>query len=433
MTDQSWDTIDRYMILSSDAHAGAETHQYRDYLEKRWQEDFDAWVVTLAHPFIDLRDPEAAAVNWEPDRRLAAMDLEGDTGQVLFPNTVPPFFDILVHLTGVPRTASEFEHKWAGLQAHNRWLVEFCQADPKRLKGLIQLMPNDVDTAIAEARWAKESGVIAGVMLPGIPPNHPVPPYFHESYDRLWAACVELELPVHQHQGTGSPDAGQDSPAATAIWFTELDRWTQRTLLHLIFGGVFERHPELKFVWTEMWGMRWVLEELHRMERRLPELRTQGAYGEGVGRADDPRRLNFSIFGSPVLDGLSLSPTEYWQRNCYLGASLLPRHEVRYRHAVGVDRIMWGMDFPHPEGATHHGLEALRATFYDVPEAECRGMFAGVAAEVYGFDLEALTPIAERIGPRVADVHAQLPEAEFPMAPSAAFDTSVPLEELIVR
>jgi predicted TIM-barrel fold metal-dependent hydrolase len=269
-------------------------------------------------------------------------------------------------------------------------------------------------------------------MLPGVPPNHPVPPYFHESYDRLWATCAELDLPVHQHQGTGSPDAGQDSAAAMAIWFTELDRWTQRTLLHLIFGGVFERHPLLTFVWTEMWGVRWVLEELHRMERRLAELRSEGARGVGMGRADDPRRLNFSLFGSPVLDGLSLSPSEYWRRNCYLGASLLPRNEMRYRHAVGVDRMMWGMDFPHPEGATHHGLDALRATFYDVPEPECRTMLAGVAADVYGFDLAALTPIANRIGPRVADVHVQLPEDEFPLAPNAAFDTSAPLEELIV-
>ncbi len=430
MADTSWDTIDRYMVLSSDAHAGAETHQYRDYLESRWHEDFDVWVKALAHPFIDLSDPEAA-VNWDPGRRLAAMDAEGDTGQVLFPNTVPPFFDILVHLAGVPRSRAEFDRKWAGLRAHNRWLVEFCQADPARLKGLVQLLPNDIDLAVAEARWAKDTGVIAGVMLPGVPPNHPVPPYFHESYDPLWAACAELELPVHQHQGTGSPDADHDSPAATPIWFAELDRWTQRTLLHLVFGGVFERHPDLKFVWTEMWGIRWILEELDRMERRLPELRSAGAWGVGLGRADDPRRLNFSYFGSPAIDGLSLSPTEYWHRNCYVGASLLPRHEMRYRHAVGVDRLMWGMDFPHPEGATHHGVEALRATFYDVPEQECRVMLAGVAADVYGFDVDALTPTAQRIGPPVSEVHKRLLEADFPLAPGAAFDSSPALEELI--
>ena len=40
-------------------------------------------------------------------------------------------------------------------------------------------------------------------------------------------------------------------------------------------------------------------------------------------------------------------------------------------------------------------------------------MLAGVAADVYGFDLEALTPIANRIGPRVADVHANYPRPSF--------------------
>jgi hypothetical protein len=126
-----------------------------------------------------------------------------------------------------------------------------------------------------------------------------------------------------------------------------------------------------------------------------------------------------------------LSPTEYWKRNCYLGVSLLPRHEVRYRHALGVDRLMWGTDFPHPEGATHHALEALRATLYDVPEQECRLMLAGVAGDVYGFDLQRLTAVAERVGPLVADVHHELPQAEFPDVPGEPFRIRRPLEESI--
>jgi predicted TIM-barrel fold metal-dependent hydrolase len=430
MVSARWDQIDRYMILSSDSHAGAQTHTYRDYLERRWRDQFDAWEGTLKNPFIDLRDPDAAAVNWDPERRIAAMDAGGETGQVLFPNTVPPFFDILVHLSGVPRTALEFELKWAGLQAHNRWLVEFCQAAPDRLKGLVQLLPNDIDRAVAEVRWAKESGVIGGVMLPGVPPNHAVVPYFHERYDPLWAACAELEMPVHQHQGSGSPDAGDDSPAATPIWFAELDRWTQRTLLHLVFGGVFERHPDLKVVWTETWGVRWVLEELDRMERRLPELLSSAAV-TASGMKNDSKVLNHSLFGSPVLENLSLSPSGYWHRNCYLGASTVPRYEMRYRHALGVDRIMWGTDFPHPEGATHHSLEALRAMMFDIPEAECRLMLAGVAGEVYGFDLQKLTPVAARVGPRVDDVHRELPQAEWPHVPGEPFRPAQPLESTI--
>jgi hypothetical protein len=157
-----------------------------------------------------------------------------------------------------------------------------------------------------------------------------------------------------------------------------------------------------------MWGMRWVLEELQRIERRLENIQTRFA--------NDPRILNYSsTFGSDTIDSLTRSPAEYWQRNCYLGASLLPRSDVAYRHAVGVDRIMWGDDFPHAEGATGYLTDALRATLFDVPEDECRQMLAGVAAEVYGFDLDALTTVASHIGPIVADVHTPLAE----MPPSA--------------
>ena len=50
---------------------------------------------------------------------------------------------------------------------------------------MIQLLPNDVDAAVDELRWASEHNVIGGVMLPAVPPNHPVEPYYHERYDPL--------------------------------------------------------------------------------------------------------------------------------------------------------------------------------------------------------------------------------------------------------
>jgi len=418
----TWDTIDRYMILSSDTHAGAEMHEYRRYLPARWHDEFDAWVAAVTNPFVDLRDPERAKLNWDSDARLAASDAEGITGEVIFPNTLPPFFDILAHLSGVPWDRATYERKWAGLQAHNRWLVDFCSEAPLRRRGLLQILPNDLDDAIAEIRWAKETGVVGGVMIPAIPPNHPVGPFFDPRYDPLWATCAELDVPVHQHQGTGSPEVGRDLPAGQAVFFAELDLWTKRTLLHLVMGGVFERHPHLKVVWTEMWGIRWALEELDQIEKRL--VNVQSRY------AGDARVLNYSsTFGSDVVDGLSLKPREYFARNCYLGASMLPRRDVRYRHALGVDRIMWGDDFPHDEGTTGHTPEGLRATLFDVPVEECRQMLAGVAAGVYHFDLPALTPIAARVGPAVSEVHTPLDE--LPVARGMAFSTDRPLEELV--
>jgi predicted TIM-barrel fold metal-dependent hydrolase len=212
-----------------------------------------------------------------------------------------------------------------------------------------------------------------------------------------------LALPIHQHQGTGSPDVGAELAVGRSIFFTELDLWTRRTMLHLIVGGVFERHPQLRVVWTEMWGLRWAVDDLAHLTRRLRNVQTRFAA--------DPTILNYSqTFGSETTDSLSLTPIEYFRRNCYIGASMLPRHEVRFRHVLGVDRIMWGSDFPHDEGTAPHTTEGLRATMFDVPDDECRTMLAGVAADVYGFDLEALAPIAARVGPPSDLVHTPLDE-----------------------
>ncbi len=410
--------IDRYLIITSDAHGGAPMAEYRPYLPARWHDDFDAWLAGVVNPWVDV----TMGVNWDNDERIAAMDVDGVAAEVVFPNTLPPFFDILAHLTGVPRDASTLERKWAGLQAHNRWLEDFCSAAPQRRKGIVQLLPNDIDAAIGEIQWAASTGVMAGVMLPAVPPNHPVDPYFHDRYDPLWEACVEAGLPVHQHQGTGAPDARDDQLVSNSIFFTELDLWTKRTMHHLIIGGVFERHPELQVVWTEMWGLRWAVEELAHMTRRLRNVQSRFA--------GDPTDLNYSTsFSSPVVDSLSLTPLEYFGRNCSIGASMLPRHDVKYCRALGIDRIMWGTDSPHPEGSAPYTTEALRATLFDMPVDDCRAMLAGNAARLYGFDLDALVPVAAAIGPRIDEVAEPL--VDRPVWPGVAFSTEDPLEALL--
>src|SRR5581483_11860062 len=96
---------------------------------------------------------------------------------------------------------------------------------------------------------------------------------------------------------------------------------------------------------------------------------------------------------------MSLTPTEYFARNCWVGASFIRRVEAELRHEIGVDRIMWGSDFPHTEGSYPYTTEALRYSLWDATERELRMMLAQNAAHVYGFDLDALAPIAERVGP----------------------------------
>lgn len=404
----AWDSIDRLMIISSDAHAGALPQMYRPYLPAKWHDEFDVWLSELGMPWFDMTDDR----NWDSAVRMRALDDEGITAEVIFPNTLPPFYDILAHLSGVPRDGATFERKWAGLQAHNRWLVDFCNQAPERSRGLIQLLPNDVDAAVAEMRWAAAHPVIGGVMLPAVPPNHAVEPYYHERYDPLWRTAAELQLPIHQHQGTGSPDPSPGQDAARAITYVDHELWTRLTLSHLIVGGVFEKHPDLRVVWTEMPGLRWVVEDIERMTRQLRVV--QSRY------AGTPRQLNFSmVFGTATTDALGLTPLEYFRRNCYLGASILSPYEVSWINVVGADRVMWGHDFPHPEGAIGHTIEGLRANFAESDDATLRRLLAGTAADLYKFDLDALTPIAARIGPPVDQVHRPLDNV--PATPNSPF------------
>ena len=82
---------DRYTVISADCHAGADLLDYRPYLEKSYHDDFDAWAATYVNPYEDLL-ADTADRNWNSDRRLAELEADGIVAEVVFPNTIPPFF-----------------------------------------------------------------------------------------------------------------------------------------------------------------------------------------------------------------------------------------------------------------------------------------------------------------------------------------------------
>jgi hypothetical protein len=120
------------------------------------------------------------------------------------------------------------------------------------------------------------------------------------------------------------------------------------------------------------------------------------------------------VWGEAVMKTLSLSPSEYWARQCHVGASFIRPIELGVRHQVGVDRIMWGSDYPHKEASTPYSREAIALSFAGIPRDEVEMMLSKNAAKLYGFDLDFLRPIADRIGPKVADVFAGLPPRAVP-------------------
>ncbi len=390
-------SADRYTIISVDGHAGADMWGYKQYLPSRWHDEFDAWANAYQNPYSDLL-ASTAYRNWDSDKRIEETESQGVVAEVLFPNTIPPFFT-QSNLTALEPTDADYEHRWAGIQAHNRWLADFCAAAPGRRAGCAQVFLNDLDDTLGEIQWAKQNiDVFGGVLLPNVPPNSALPPLWDPHYEPLWELCEELDVVLNVHSGSGLPDFGS-AEAARAIMLIELSWYAHRAVWHLAVGGVLERHPSLRVALTEQ-GTSWIprgLETLDWFHRRM----THGGAAEAV------------FFGA-VAKQMSLTPSEYFQRNFWVGASFLRPSESPLRYEVGVDRIMWGADYPHSEGSYPYTTEALRAAFADVPPDETKMMLETTATQVYGFDLAELRKIGDKIGPTVAEVAVPLDPADYP-------------------
>ena len=114
------------------------------------------------------------------------------------------------------------------------------------------------------------------------------------------------------------------------------------------------------------------------------------------------------------MEQLSLKPSEYFARQCHIGASFLAPNECAMRHEIGIDRIMWGTDYPHIEGSYPYTRELLRLSFAGVEPAEIQQLVAENAARLYGFDLDALAPLAARVGPTKREIAEPLAYSDVP-------------------
>ncbi|MGK2928720.1 MAG: amidohydrolase family protein [Acidimicrobiales bacterium] len=383
---------DHYTIITADSHAGGSHSQYREYLEERYLEDFDAWRGKYKNPYKDLGDTRKLR-NWDDELRNSQQEADGVVGEVIFPNTVPPFFPSFV-LFAKPPKPEEYEHRMAGVRAHNRWLVDFCNEFPDRRAGVGQIFLNDIDDALEEIRWIKDNGLRGGVLLPNVPPDaHWVKPLYDPCYDPVWELCQDLEVPVTIHGGTGNPDYGPYA-VSMLLYITETGFYSQRPLTQFILSGVFERFPRLKFVMTEV-GCAWVPPLLERLDGTIRGIRETGATGE-IRYGDD--------------HVLNKDASEYFHQNVWIGVSQPGLADVAARHELGIDRFMWGSDYPHDEGTHPYTREHLRSRFAAVDPSEVKMMLTDNVAKLYDFDVDALAPLGAEYGPTVGEVRTPIDE-----------------------
>jgi len=191
-----------------------------------------------------------------------------------------------------------------------------------------------------------------------------VPP-FHREFDRVWSAATDLGMVAVLHVGTMPPRyhpayANTDDPSLiTRIGTSQSFQAAQVYLNALVFGGVFERHPDLTVLLCET-GIDWLTFAVANMDgRATPE--SEGFLG--------PYRL-------------PLKPSEYIRRN--VRVSPLPQaaqapHEL-FERLPGV--AVFSSDMPHFEGNLTP-VDFWRAELAGTDETTRRSFFGTGMAEVY--------------------------------------------------
>jgi len=384
-----------YILITADTHAGGSHAQYRDYLDPKYRDQFDEWRGGYKNPSQE-HYAERKKRNWDLDIRTKDQNSQGVVGEVVFPNTVPPFFNKSI-VTAQPPSPEEYKLCLEGIRAHNRWLKDFCAEDPDRRAGVGLILPNDIDEAVKDIEFIAKANLRGGVLLPLIPPDCEwLTPLYDPSWDKLFAAIQDHDLVINQHSGQGSPRYG-NSLVGQALWISEVTFYCQAGFRHLLMSGVFERFSKLKYILTES-GCAWVAPMLAQLD------------GIHLG-------IEFGAIGEMHYEGewgLKELPSVYAQRNCWYGASFPSKAELDGIDKIGVERVLWGNDYPHNEGTFPYNLESLRLTFNDISEKDLRLLFGENAAELYNFDLEKLRPLANQYGPTPSQLDQPLAQEEIP-------------------
>lgn len=396
--------MDRYLVISADTHAGPPSEAYRDYVDPQYREAFDRdreSALALRSIILESASEEQTRFReeWEEETgdggqlashdstaRLVELDEEGVAGEVIFPDA-----DVLGGGASAPFSAGlqssgelDGELVMVGARAHNRWLAELCSQSSERRCGVATIpILHDVPGAIAEMERAAASGLRA-MMIPTLWGDKPA--YHDPIYEPVWSAAEDLELVVNVHSGGASKDISP-GPGMVPIYATEAWWWAARPLWVLVWAGVFDRHPRLRFALTED-GAWWLPDIVQRMDEKW------------VGGH------NTRKFGSLFRDATERRPSEYLGTNVFLGASTPTSEEIAARARVGVSSLLWGNDFPHPEGTWPHTRQSIHDVFHDVPPDETAEILGATAAEVYRFDVDKLADTVERIGPTYREVHA---------------------------
>jgi predicted TIM-barrel fold metal-dependent hydrolase len=261
----------------------------------------------------------------------------------------------------------------ASFDAYNRWLADFCAHSPNRFVGVGYVPMQDVDVTVRMIRDCVKWGLKA-INIPAFPmaPTGSLNggdaqtraltgdvngdrSYADPEFDPIWKVACELGIPLTIHLG------------GRAVRFTEPKFFLSDLLMSkfgmgepiaiIIFGGVFQRFPDLKLCSVES-GVGWFAFAANYMDETWHK----------------QRHWTNSV--------LEHAPSYFMDRNVY-GSFIHDRVGILTRDMPGAGNILWSSDYPHSETTFPHSMEKIEELFAGVPEADKNMIIGGRAKALY--------------------------------------------------
>jgi predicted TIM-barrel fold metal-dependent hydrolase len=271
-----------------------------------------------------IRPPDA----WRTgEGRIALLDAQGVHAALVFPTLASAIEE---------RLGARGEATAALFHSLNQWTVdEWGFARHGRLFSVPFLSLTRVDLALAELDFVLAHGARAVAIRPApVPDVRGSRSFGLPEYDSFWARVADAGIFVCLHASDSGYDRitqwwtggqGEEFVAFERNPFQAtvdlLGRAIADSISALICHGVFERHPRVRVAAIEN-GAEWVEPLLLRLDR---------AYGQM------PRAF-------------ATHPREQFERHVYV-APFYEDDVDRLRRHVPIERMLFGSDFPHPEGA----------------------------------------------------------------------------------
>ncbi len=372
--------VQGFPVISADSHITEHPDTYTAYIDPEWRdkapkmvnagEKGDLFIIDgmkrpIAMGLVAAAGKDAEELTetgvtfdqlhrggWDPKARIGEQERDGVAAEIIYP-TVGMM--ICNH--------SDFDYKKACFDAYNRWIAEYCAEDPVRLLGCGQTAMRSPAEGVADLHAIKELG-LRGVMMPGEPAQED---YDSEIYNPVWETAIELGLPLSFHILT-MKNAHTRGPRINT--FLSIIRGNQDIMGTMIFGGVFERYPELKIVCVEA-DAGWVPHYLYRMDHAYKRHRNWLAPGVTLERL----------------------PSEYFSEHIY---TTFQDDWVAFQCADQMNwrRLLWANDFPHSDSTWPWSQEMLAEHTKHLTDEQTRGILCDNVASLYNIDTSQLKAAA---------------------------------------